>query len=205
MLRSSRRPSIQPYEMNTATCSSAARDLGFDSINVDLIYGLPYQTAARLPTPSIRSLASRRIASLFSATSRALVKKRAKVPSPRISRRHEKFEIFRTGLLKFLEAGYLYIAWTISQGPRRACGLATKPHPAQKIFRLHTKPAPTSNGMDHGHQAAFKTPTRRIIAKSLPGKKLSRSAASPPCAVINFRTKTACRRTVISRLRVIPS
>jgi len=28
-----------------ATCSSPPAKLGFDSINVDLIYGLPYQTA----------------------------------------------------------------------------------------------------------------------------------------------------------------
>src|SRR2546429_346355 len=35
---------IQPYEM-TRDLLFAARDLGFDSINVDLIYGLPYQTA----------------------------------------------------------------------------------------------------------------------------------------------------------------
>src|SRR5207247_824455 len=35
---------IQPYEM-TRDLLFAARELGFDSINVDLIYGLPYQTA----------------------------------------------------------------------------------------------------------------------------------------------------------------
>src|ERR1700720_3982787 len=35
---------IQPYEM-TRDLIQTARNLGFDSINVDLIYGLPYQTA----------------------------------------------------------------------------------------------------------------------------------------------------------------
>src|SRR5438046_10181682 len=34
---------IQPYEI-TRDLIQAARDLGFDSINVDLIYGLPYQS-----------------------------------------------------------------------------------------------------------------------------------------------------------------
>src|SRR5260370_587410 len=38
--------SIQPIEM-TRDLLFAARDLGFDSINVDLIYGLPYQTPER--------------------------------------------------------------------------------------------------------------------------------------------------------------
>src|ERR1700675_4748943 len=35
---------VQPYEM-TRDLIVAARDLGFESLNVDLIYGLPYQTA----------------------------------------------------------------------------------------------------------------------------------------------------------------
>src|SRR5260370_7590489 len=39
---------IQPYEM-TRDLLFVARDLGFDSINVDLIYGLPYQTADTFP------------------------------------------------------------------------------------------------------------------------------------------------------------
>src|SRR2546430_10634466 len=34
---------LQPFEM-TRDLLSSARRLGFDSINVDLIYGLPYQT-----------------------------------------------------------------------------------------------------------------------------------------------------------------
>src|SRR6267378_3371370 len=37
---------IQPFEM-TRDLLFAARELGFDSINVDLIYGLPYQTPDR--------------------------------------------------------------------------------------------------------------------------------------------------------------
>ena len=35
---------VQPYEM-TRDLILAARELGFESLNVDLIYGLPYQTA----------------------------------------------------------------------------------------------------------------------------------------------------------------
>ena len=35
---------LQPYEL-TSSLIQSARDLGFDSVNVDLIYGLPYQTA----------------------------------------------------------------------------------------------------------------------------------------------------------------
>jgi len=43
---------IQPYENDARTCSSPHAKLGFDSINVDLIYGLPYQNGTHiLPTP----------------------------------------------------------------------------------------------------------------------------------------------------------
>ncbi len=42
---------IQPYEM-TRDLILTARELGFDSINVDLIYGLPYQTADTFKRPS---------------------------------------------------------------------------------------------------------------------------------------------------------
>src|SRR5258706_454614 len=86
---------IQPFEM-TRDLLFAARDLGFDSINVDLIYGLPYQTPDRT-----------------------------------------------------------LMAW---QSPP---------------------------------SAAFKTPPRKTIATSPPGKKPSPPAALPPCAAITFRARTA--------------
>ena len=45
---------VQPYEM-TRDLIVAARELGFESLNVDLIYGLPYQTAESFrATPSTR-------------------------------------------------------------------------------------------------------------------------------------------------------
>jgi oxygen-independent coproporphyrinogen-3 oxidase len=44
---------VQPYEM-TRDLIVAARELGFESLNVDLIYGLPYQTAESFRAPSTR-------------------------------------------------------------------------------------------------------------------------------------------------------
>jgi len=46
---------VQPYEM-TRDLIVAARSLGFDSINVDLIYGLPYQTEASFRATIERAL-----------------------------------------------------------------------------------------------------------------------------------------------------
>jgi oxygen-independent coproporphyrinogen-3 oxidase len=100
---------IQPFEM-TRDLISAARQLEFDSINVDLIYGLPYQTAATFghTVEQILQLAPDRVA-LFSYAHVPWLKRQQGAFAAFLPEGMQKFEIFRTGLLKFLEAGYLYI------------------------------------------------------------------------------------------------
>src|SRR5258708_1674934 len=100
---------IQPFEM-TRDLLFAARQLGFDSINVDLIYGLPHQTPDRFAhtVDQILELAPDRVA-LFSYAHVPWLKKQQGSFAAHLPEGMEKFEIFRTGLLKFLEAGYLYI------------------------------------------------------------------------------------------------
>ncbi len=100
---------IQPFEM-TRDLLFAARELGFDSINVDLIYGLPYQTPDRFvhTVDQILELAPDRVA-LFSYAHVPWLKKQQGSFAAHLPEGMEKFAIFRTGLLKFLEAGYLYI------------------------------------------------------------------------------------------------
>jgi oxygen-independent coproporphyrinogen-3 oxidase len=100
---------IQPYEM-TRDLILSARELGFDSINVDLIYGLPYQTAQTFAhtVDQIIGLAPDRIA-LFSYAHVPWLKKQQGSFVAHLPEGMVKFEIFRTGLLKFIEAGYLYI------------------------------------------------------------------------------------------------
>jgi oxygen-independent coproporphyrinogen III oxidase len=100
---------IQPFEM-TRELIQSARELGFDSINVDLIYGLPYQTAESFShtVDEIISLTPDRIA-LFSYAHVPWLKKQQGSFASHLPEGMQKFEIFRVGLLKFLEAGYLYI------------------------------------------------------------------------------------------------
>lgn len=100
---------IQPFE-TTRDLIHAARALGFDSINVDLIYGLPYQTAETFAhtVDQIIELAPDRIA-LFSYAHVPWLKKQQGAFAAFLPEGMQKFEIFRTGLLQFLEAGYLYI------------------------------------------------------------------------------------------------
>jgi oxygen-independent coproporphyrinogen III oxidase len=100
---------IQPFEM-TRDLILAARTLGFDSINVDLIYGLPHQTPERFAhsVEQILELAPDRVA-LFSYAHVPWLKKQQGAFAMFLPEGMQKFEIFRIGLLKFLEAGYLYI------------------------------------------------------------------------------------------------
>jgi oxygen-independent coproporphyrinogen-3 oxidase len=100
---------LQSYEI-TRDLIQSARWLGFDSINVDLIYGLPYQTKETFAhtVDQIIELAPDRIA-LFSYAHVPWLKKQQGSFAAHLPEGMQKFEIFRTGLLKFVEAGYLYI------------------------------------------------------------------------------------------------
>jgi oxygen-independent coproporphyrinogen-3 oxidase len=100
---------IQPYEV-TRDLIATARQLGFDSINVDLIYGLPYQTGESFAhtVGQIVGLSPDRIA-MFSYAHVPWLKKQQGSFVAHLPEGMQKFDIFRSGLLKFLEAGYLYI------------------------------------------------------------------------------------------------
>ena len=100
---------VQPYEL-TRDLIANARQLGFDSINVDLIYGLPHQTGESFAhtVEQIVSLSPDRIA-MFSYAHVPWLKKQQGSFVKFLPEGMKKFDIFRNGLLKFLEAGYLYI------------------------------------------------------------------------------------------------
>jgi oxygen-independent coproporphyrinogen-3 oxidase len=100
---------IQSFEM-TRDLLHAARELGFGSINVDLIYGLPYQSPSRFAhtVSQILELEPDRVA-LFSYAHVPWLKKQQGAFATHLPEGMEKFEIFRTGMMAFLEAGYLYI------------------------------------------------------------------------------------------------
>jgi oxygen-independent coproporphyrinogen III oxidase len=100
---------IQPYEM-TRDLIAAARGLGFVSLNIDLIYGLPYQTAGSFRNTIARALTLKpdRVA-MFSYAHVPWLKKQQGSFAPYLPEGREKFAIFRAGLEGFLDAGYVYI------------------------------------------------------------------------------------------------
>jgi oxygen-independent coproporphyrinogen III oxidase len=100
---------VQPYEM-TREAIETARALGFTSLNVDLIYGLPHQTAERFreTAEQVIQLGPDRIA-LFSYAHVPWLKKQQGSFAAVLPPDHEKFRIFRAALSRFLSAGYVYI------------------------------------------------------------------------------------------------
>ncbi len=132
---------IQPYEM-TRDLIGNARELGFDSINVDLIYGLPYQTPERFAhtVDQIISLAPDRIA-LFSYAHVPWLKKQQGAFATHLPEGMQKFDIFRTGLTKFLDAGYLYIGMDHFAKPGDELAVAQTNRTLHRNFQGYTTKA----------------------------------------------------------------
>jgi oxygen-independent coproporphyrinogen-3 oxidase len=132
---------IQSFEL-TRDLLIAARDLGFDSINVDLIYGLPYQNPERFAhtVDQILELAPDRVA-LFSYAHVPWLKKQQGSFAAHLPEGMEKFEIFRTGLLKFLEAGYLYIGMDHFAKPGDELAISQQKRTLHRNFQGYTTKA----------------------------------------------------------------
>jgi oxygen-independent coproporphyrinogen III oxidase len=100
---------IQPYE-DTKTTFEMCRSLAFESINVDLIYGLPHQTPASFvdSVDKVIGLGPDRIA-MFSYAHVPWLKKQQGAIARYIPQGMDKFQIFRAGIERFTDAGYRYI------------------------------------------------------------------------------------------------
>jgi len=100
---------VQPYEMTKALFDHC-RELGFESINIDLIYGLPHQTAESFgeTVDKIVGMKPDRIA-VFSYAHVPWLKKQQGSFARHLPQGPEKFRIFSTAIVKLTEAGYRYI------------------------------------------------------------------------------------------------
>ena len=132
---------IQPYEM-TRDIIQAGRRLGFDSINVDVIYGLPYQTAQSFgeSVEQVIGLGPDRVA-MFSYAHVPWLKKQQGSFVKHLPEGMEKFRIFQTGLARFLAAGYLYIGLDHFARPSDELYLAQKNRTLHRNFQGYTTKA----------------------------------------------------------------
>ena len=132
---------VQPYEM-TRDVILGARELGFESLNVDLIYGLPYQTAEsfRATIDQTLTLAPDRVA-MFSYAHVPWLKKQQGAFATHLPEGREKFRIFRAGLERFLEAGYLYIGMDHFARPGDELATAQQNRTLHRNFQGYTTKA----------------------------------------------------------------
>jgi oxygen-independent coproporphyrinogen-3 oxidase len=132
---------IQPFD---ATCDliAAARALGFASINVDLIYGLPFQTAPRFAhtVEQVLTLHPDRVA-LFSYAHVPWLRKQQGAFAAHLPEGMEKFRIFRAGLDAFLGAGYVYIGMDHFALPGDELAVAQRERTLHRNFQGYTTKA----------------------------------------------------------------
>src|SRR5271154_251112 len=132
---------VQPYEM-TRDLISAARQLGFDSINVDLIYGLPYQTAESFAdtVEKVLTIGPDRVA-MFSYAHVPWLRKQQGAFQGHLPEGMEKFRIFCVGLEKFTGAGYEYIGMDHFARPGDELAVAQRERSLHRNFQGYTTKA----------------------------------------------------------------
>src|SRR5580693_8990036 len=120
----------------------AAREIGYQSINIDLIYGLPYQTADSFRATIDQALTLRpdRVA-MFSYAHVPWLKKQQGSFEAHLPEGMEKFRIFRAGLEKFLSAGYLYIGMDHFALPGDELATAQQNRTLHRTFQCYTTKA----------------------------------------------------------------
>ncbi|MCG2583998.1 oxygen-independent coproporphyrinogen III oxidase [Massilia sp. TS11] len=101
---------IQPEEM-TLGVMQAAREAGFRSISVDLIYGLPLQSAASMERTLDKVVKANpdRIAVYNYAHLPHLFKSQRLIPTEQIPAPEAKLEMMRLSIERLVAAGYVYI------------------------------------------------------------------------------------------------
>jgi oxygen-independent coproporphyrinogen-3 oxidase len=132
---------VQPYEM-TRELIAAARALGFASLNVDLIYGLPHQTAESFRDTIAKTLTldPDRVA-MFSYAHVPWMKKQQGAFQQYLPPSMEKFRILRAGLEGFLDAGYLYIGMDHFAKPTDELAIAQQNRTLHRNFQGYTTKA----------------------------------------------------------------
>ncbi|HSW39107.1 MAG TPA: oxygen-independent coproporphyrinogen III oxidase [Acidobacteriota bacterium] len=100
---------VQPYE-STREFFAECRLRGYESVNIDLIYGLPRQTAESFigTVDQVIGLGPDRVA-MFSYAHVPWLKKQQGALARLLPSGMEKFQIFRAGMERFTAAGYVYI------------------------------------------------------------------------------------------------
>jgi oxygen-independent coproporphyrinogen-3 oxidase len=134
---------IQPAD-DTRRLVDGARELGFPSVNIDLIYGLPFQTPETFSRSidQVLAIGPDRLA-VYSYANVPWMKKHQNVLLPDLPDEQTKFRIFRTALERFTEAGFEYIGMDHFARPDDELSHARRERTLHRNFQGYTTKAGT--------------------------------------------------------------
>lgn len=134
---------VQPFE-ETRRLVRLARELGFPSVNMDLIFGLPFQTAESFSETidQVIEIAPDRLA-VYSYANVPWMKKHQNVLVPHLPDEATKFSIFRTALERFTAAGFEYIGMDHFARPDDELARARRARTLHRNFQGYTTKAGT--------------------------------------------------------------
>ncbi len=118
----------------------AARDLGFGSVNIDLIYGLPHQNPANFADTLDKVIEMRpeRVAVYSFAYVPWIKKNQKKLPVDYLPEREAKFALFALAIRSFLGAGYVQIGMDHFALPEDELGQASTKRKLHRNFMGYT-------------------------------------------------------------------
>lgn len=127
---------IQPEEMNRAVVDQS-RELGFNSINIDLIYGLPYQTVDSYSKTLDRiiDISPDRLAVFNYAHVPWLKKHQKLIPTEALPVPTERLKLLKLIIDRLTEAGYVYIGMDHFAKPDDELTQALKDHTLYRNFQ----------------------------------------------------------------------
>lgn len=131
---------IQSYEM-TAGLIQTARDIGFRSINVDLIYGLPHQNLENFndTIEKIKEISPERIALFNYAHIPSMFPYQAKyIDDNSLPDQETKIQIFDSALEKFTDFAYEFIGIDHFAKPDDSLAIAQKQRTLYRNFQGYT-------------------------------------------------------------------
>jgi oxygen-independent coproporphyrinogen-3 oxidase len=132
---------IQSFEQSKALFD-ICRSLNFESVNIDLIYGLPHQTPESFveTVEKVIQLGPDRVA-MFSYAHVPWLKKQQGSLARVIPLGLDKFRIFSAGIARFTQAGYLYIGMDHFARPDDELCVAQRNRTLHRNFQGYTTKA----------------------------------------------------------------
>jgi len=192
---------IQPYEQTKQLFDLCRREK-FESINVDLIYGLPHQTPESFveSVEKVIGMDPDRVA-MFSYAHVPWLKKQQGSFAKFIPMGMDKFRIFRAGIERFTSAGYVYIGMDHFARPSDELCLAQQNRTLHRNFQGYT----TKAGADlFGMGVSSISGTERVYAQNYRDLKDYYAAIDqakiPTMRGIQLTDDDILRRAVIGRL-----